>query len=118
MSNLIKDNYVRSAEVRRVIDGDTIEVLVDSGFKYYTVERIQVAGIRTDDIVGENKTERGLKAKEYVEDKLPEGSKVIIQSHGVDGFGRWVCDVYYRSGEGQLNLGVTLLCSGLVDELD
>ena len=118
MSNIRKDNYVRNAEVRRVIDGDTIEVLVDSGFKYYTVERIQIAGVSTDDIIGENKTERGLKAKEYVEDKLPEGSEIIIQSHGVDGFGRWVCDVYYRSGEAQLNLGITLLWSGLVDELD
>ena len=118
MSNFIKDDYIRHAEVRRVIDGDTIEVLVDSGFKYYTVERIQIAGIKTDDIVGESRTERGLKAKEYVEEKLPGGSEIIIQSHGVDGFGRWVCDVYYQSGEGQLNLGVTLLCSGLVDKLD
>lgn len=116
---MLKDNYVRTAEVKRVIDGDTLEVIVDSGFKYYTVERIQVAGIKTDDIIGENKTDRGLLAKKFVEELLFEGSFITIQSKEIDGFGRWVCEVYYHDDlEGQVNLAQRLLDEDLADKVD
>ena len=116
---MLKDNYVRSAEVIRVIDGDTLEVIVDSGFKYYTVERVQVAGIKTDDIIGENKTDRGLLAKEFVEEMLVEGSFITIQSKEIDGFGRWVCDVYYHDDlASQVNLAQLLLDKDLVNKVD
>jgi micrococcal nuclease len=39
--------YEYKAEVYNVVDGDTVDVIVDLGFKIYTKQRIRLAGIDT-----------------------------------------------------------------------
>ena len=67
---MITDTYVRKVVMRKVIDGDTIEVIVDCGFRRYSVERLRVLGIDTPEVVGANRAE-GLKAKTFVVELLP-----------------------------------------------
>ena len=39
--------YQYKAKVERIVDGDTIDVVIDLGFKITTNQRIRLAGINT-----------------------------------------------------------------------
>ncbi len=72
-----------TANVTRVVDGDTIDVILDLGFNIYHKGRIRFMGInapesRTKDAV---EKEAGLAAKRYVEDWINAlENKVIIET--------------------------------------
>lgn len=97
---MIFDSFTRSAEVRRVIDGDTIEVMVDMGFKRYSIERLRLLGVDTPEMRGDQR-ELGLLSKMFVEDKFLNNKNIVIQSEKGDAFGRWLADVYYTDNNGQ-----------------
>ena len=70
------------ATVKRVVDGDTIDVSLDLGFDLHMEARIRFAGInapesRTKDLVEKQK---GLEAKRFVEDWLANSDSVIIET--------------------------------------
>ena len=111
---MIEETYVRNATVRKVVDGDTIEVVVDMGFRRYSVERLRVSRINTPEVRGEQRIE-GLASKDFVVKLLPEGTKIVIQSSKGDAFGRWIAEVYYIDGatNEQVNLSDLLLSKGL-----
>lgn len=58
--------YQYKAQVRQVIDADTIDVLVDLGFGVHTMQRLRLYGIDAPEM----KTEAGKIAKEYVKSVL------------------------------------------------
>ena len=64
--------------IRRVVDGDTIDVDIDLGFDVWHRERVRVYGIDTPEVRGPKKAE-GLVSAERVRELLPEGSQRIIQ---------------------------------------
>lgn len=102
------DSYIRKAEVRKVINADTIEVLLDFGFDQYSVQRILLSEANAPEPYGEEK-EKGILAKEYVEKLIPEGSIVYIKSYKKDSFGRWIASIYYKQNNGWTSLSETLL---------
>lgn len=112
---MIKDNYTRRAVVRRVIDGDTIEVCVDGGYQRYSTERVRILRADTPEIRGAER-EFGLISKKYVEEQLPVGSEIVLVSRKGDSFGRWLAEVYYINELGeQVNLSDVLLNNGLAE---
>lgn len=58
---MFTDNYTRKAIVKRIIDGDTLDVLVDCGFRRFSYERLRFNRINTPEIRGEER-EDGLVA--------------------------------------------------------
>lgn len=88
--------YRYSAEVLRIVDGDTFDALVDVGFGAYRKIRVRVEGINTPETKGEEKPE-GLRAKLRAE-QLIEMLDVIIQSKKKDSFGRWISRVWLSDG--------------------
>ena len=65
----MSNTYSYKAHILRVVDGDTIDVLLDLGFNIKLKERIRLSGIdapetRTRDLVEKQK---GLAAKEWLE---------------------------------------------------
>ena len=54
------------AQVKSVIDADTIDVLIDLGFGVHTMQRLRLYGIDAQEM----KTEAGKVAKEYVKSVL------------------------------------------------
>jgi micrococcal nuclease len=54
--------YVYRAKVLRVIDGDTVEVMVDLGFHVFRQEKLRLFGINSPEIVGQTHAE-GIAAK-------------------------------------------------------
>ena len=99
---MFRDPYVRLATVKKIVDGDTIDVNVDCGFRRFSVERLRLSCIDTPEIRSSNPEEKanGFRSKEYVEKALPIGSNVVIRTEKGDVFGRWLAEVYYKDSEG------------------
>ena len=67
----------RVTKIVKVLDGDTIEVLIDLGFDLYKKERVRIAGVdtpekRTRDL---EEKELGIHATNWMKDKLTETIK-------------------------------------------
>ena len=67
-------------EVVRVVDGDTVDILIDLGFDLTKKERVRLAGIdtpesRTKDL---EEKELGLEAKDFLERRLSECEKLWV----------------------------------------
>ena len=93
--------FTYEAKVLKIVDGDTIDAIVDLGFSTFKKVRIRLYGINTPESRTRDKEEkiRGLAAKERLEQLLENNDHhFILQSHGVGKFGRclgeiWVDDV-------------------------
>ena len=75
--------YEYKCELIKVVDGDTIDVLIDVGFSTFRKERVRLYGInapesRTRDL---KEKEKGLAAKDRLKEILKEfGKKFIIKT--------------------------------------
>ena len=94
--------YTYNATVTKVVDGDTIDALVDLGFDTWKQIRIRLNGInspesRTRDL--EEKA-RGLAAKARLKEILKENkNKFILVSHGVGKYGRCLGEIFISQGD-------------------
>lgn len=88
--------YNYKAKLIRVIDGDTIDAMVDLGFNTWVKKRIRLAGINAYESRTRDKEEKkkGLAAKARLEQLLAEDDKFTMISHGVGKYGRCLADVY------------------------
>jgi micrococcal nuclease len=92
-------------EVRNVVDGDTIDVVIDLGFDILFASRVRLAGIDTPESRTTDKAEKvlGLEAKEYLKKKLKDAKSVVIRTEKMNSsekYGRilgWV----YINGESE-----------------
>ena len=73
--------YEYSAQVLRVVDGDTVDVLIDCGFSTFKKERVRLYGIDAPESRTRDKQEKikGLAAKERLDELITntEGNVVI-----------------------------------------
>ena len=86
--------YTYNAKLLKVVDGDTIDALVDLGFDTWKKIRIRLYGIdawesRTRDL---NEKEKGLAAKNRLIEVL--GEEFILVSHGVGKYGRCLGEIF------------------------
>jgi micrococcal nuclease len=75
-------NY-KVKEVTRIVDGDTIDVIIDLGFDIMYKSRVRLFGIDTPESRTSNKEEkvRGLLSKNFLKEHLKSHSKIIIKTH-------------------------------------
>lgn len=101
--------YEYKADLDRVVDGDTIDVQIDLGFKMTTHQRIRFAHIDTPEIfrVPKDSPEyrRGLKAKKYVARRLKKnGSVMRLETYKWPGrYGRYTANVWLKDSPISLN---------------
>jgi micrococcal nuclease len=111
----ITDNYTRKAKVRKIIDGDTIEVMVDNGHRKYSIERLRFQRFNAPEITKPETREAGMASKIFVQSKLKVDDEINITTFKDkdDAFGRWLAEVYYVDLEGiQRNLNDDLFNGG------
>ena len=62
--------YEYNCEIKRVVDGDTVDVIIDLGFDIFYKSRVRLYGIDTPESRTRNKDEkvRGLMSKQYLID--------------------------------------------------
>jgi micrococcal nuclease len=95
------DLYTYNARVIHIVDGDTLDVMVDLGFRTFVVKRLRLARINCPEM----NTINGLKAAEQVEHLLPTNTPITFKSTKLDKYGRSIAEVYYKGADNtQVNL--------------
>lgn len=74
----MKPAYVYRAIVERVVDGDTVDVMIDVGFHTSRKERLRLFGIDAWETRGEER-ERGLAAKQFLKEYV-ECKEVVVET--------------------------------------
>ena len=98
--------YVRKVE--NVVDGDTIDVLIDLGFDILFQSRVRLAGIDTPESRTKDLAEKalGLESKEYLKKALKDAKSVVIKTEKMDSsekYGRILGWVYINGDTVSLN---------------
>lgn len=85
----------------KVIDGDTVDVLIDLGFNVSIKERIRINRIDTPESNSKNVQERQLaiEAKEFVANWLVNQNKLIIKTTKDDKYGRMLGEIFNERSE-------------------
>jgi micrococcal nuclease len=80
----VYEYYVRKVE--GIVDGDTIDVLIDLGFDILFASRVRLAGIDTPESRTKDLAEKklGLESKEYLKYKLKDAKSVKIKTEKMD----------------------------------
>jgi micrococcal nuclease len=81
-------NYQYKAKITNVVDGDTVDALVDLGFKVQIAQRLRLARVDTPERTQANYQT----AKDFVKD-LVDGKEVTITTHKVSKWGYFLADV-------------------------
>lgn len=91
------------ARLDRVIDGDTVDMYLDTGFHTVRKERIRLAGINAPEIEKDTK-EAGTATKNFVQDWMDRGSlsdsdlfPFVVETFKSDSFGRYLGKVWWYS---------------------
>ena len=83
--------YEYTCKVKRVVDGDTVDVVLDLGFDVSYSCRIRLYGIDTPESRTRNKDEkaRGKMAGAFLKEAIEAGEKVVIQTKLKDSKGKY-----------------------------
>ena len=109
----------RVTEIVKVVDGDTIDVLIDLGFDLYKKERVRIAGVDTPEKRTRDLEEKalGLDAtywmKKQLEDTIAGDEELIIRTElkgGTGKYGRLLGWLYV--GEDTISLNEQMITEG------
>ena len=102
----------RVTKIKKVLDGDTIDVVIDLGFDLAKTERVRIAGVDTPEKRTRNLEEKalGIDATNWLKDKLNETIKgedeLVVRTElkgGVGKYGRLLGWIYVGDDEFSLN---------------
>jgi micrococcal nuclease len=106
--------YEYNAKLDRVVDGDTVDAMIDLGFDTWVHKRIRLLGIdapetRTRDL---DEKVQGLATKERLTGILEAAEGMfVLHSHGVGKYGRCLGTIMV----GEQNINELLLAEGLAE---
>ena len=113
------EKYIYRAKLQRVVDGDTIDALIDVGFDIWVKKRIRYKGIdtwesRTRDL---DEKKKGLAAKDRNKELLEEISSkpgyFRLKSYGVGKYGRVLGEIFILDEkDNSININETLIKEG------
>jgi len=99
-----------TAQVLKMIDGDTLKLQIDLGFSVHVVQTCRL--VRID--APEMNTMEGFKALQFVTGQLATATAVKVSTSKPDKYGRWLVDFFFQSpasGQQWINLSDLLLSS-------
>ena len=93
------DYSYRVKKVTKIVDGDTIDVLLDMGFDILYQQRVRLFGIDTPESRTRDKEEKkyGLLSKYFLKAELSLGKKITVKTYKGDEtgkFGRILGDIW------------------------
>lgn len=111
--------YIYLAEVINVVDGDTVDIKVDLGFRVYQQMRVRLAGIDAEEKNSTDENERALamKAKHRVVELCSQKQYYVIETFKVDKYGRYLAKIFLDSIDGP-SVNETLVVEGLAKVYD
>ena len=83
-------------EVVKVVDGDTIDIIIDLGFDLTKKERVRLAGIDTPESRTKDLEEKafGLEAKEFLERRIASCSDLWVSTEKDGKYGRMLGTIW------------------------
>ena len=98
--------YEYKCKVKRVVDGDTMDVVLDLGFDIFHACRVRLAGIDTPESRTRDLDEkaRGKLSKAYLKETI-KGKKIVLKTKIKDAkgkFGRVIAEVWAEFEEGSM----------------
>jgi micrococcal nuclease len=102
----MEPSYTYAATVVRVVDGDTLDVLLDYGDHLTQLRRLRLRHVDAH----EHGTRKGEQATALVQQLLPIGGRAVVTTSKPDKYGRQLAVVQSPSG---LDVATELLLAGL-----
>jgi micrococcal nuclease len=108
--------WIWQASVSRIVDGDTLDVTIDVGFRATRYERIRLLGVNCPEMHGDSH-EAGRAACDFtrnwvhateVAERLGQWP-FIIQTHKADSFGRYLARVWPASSKRETDSDLSAL---------
>ena len=89
-------------EIVKVVDGDTIDVVLDLGFHTYVKKRVRLYGLNAPESRTRDKEEKkkGLAAKKRLQELCEEtydkkdGAALVLKCHGLGKYGRVLGEIF------------------------
>lgn len=96
-----KDEYVRSAKVVSITDGDTVVLDTDLGCDIRITQKCRLSGINAP----EKNTQAGKNAKKYIESLLKVGDEIVIKTYKdeKEKYGRYLAVLYIPTSDVSVN---------------
>jgi len=91
----ISQIYTYKAYVEKVLDGDTLWAVLDLGFKTFIRQKIRLHRLDAPPV----ETDDGVKAMNYLNNKLKPLDFIVVKTHWRDKFDRYLADIFYLSDE-------------------
>jgi len=107
--------YRYNASALRVIDGDTIDAMIDLGFSVWVKKRVRLYGIDAPETRTRNLEEkaRGFQTKERLVELLEKSdNKFVLVSHGIGKYGRCLGTILINDTD----INQLLIKEGLAEE--
>ena len=98
--------YIYKAELVRVVDGETVDLMIDLGFDTSRKERFRLYGVDAPEM----RTEAGKAAKAWIEDALMPLEAIYVETIQLetkakrDKYGRFLAVLYVDLGDLRANL--------------
>jgi len=89
--------YTYKASVEKIIDGDTLRVIVDLGFSTRTRQYLRLRGIDAP----ESATAEGRRATDFVRSQIKQADEIVLSSSRSDKYDRYLADVFYLDPSGR-----------------
>lgn len=106
--------WVYRAKIVRAVDGDTIDVVIDAGFRATRTERLRLVGLNCPEVHGATKA-AGDAAKAFTQAWLTEAGTtdwpLILRTEKSDAFGRYLARCWRVSDGACLN--ADLIANGM-----
>lgn len=90
-----RELFTYKAYLDRVVNGDTLVVNIDLGFRIFLEQRLRLRGLEAPGLG----TRKGAASKKFVESKLKGCMFLIIKTHERDKFDKYLVDVFYLKRE-------------------
>lgn len=101
--------YKYKAKIDRIVDGDTMDVIIDLGFKVTTHQRIRLQGINTPETYSVKKNseeyKKGMAAKNFAVQRIEENNfEALVETEKDTGkYGRYIATVWLADNTTSLN---------------
>ena len=103
-------------EILKVVDGDTVDVIIDLGFDVFLEKRVRMAGVNAPESRTRNLEEKakGLKTKAWLIEKFNTDKQIIIETSLDNQYGKFgrVLGTFYI-GDDLLSVNLEMLSEGL-----
>ena len=113
------EKFIYRAQLDRVVDGATVDALIDVGFDIWFKKRIRFMGLDTWESRTRDLEEKKLgklakeRTRQLLEDVSRKSGYFRVKSHGLGKYGRVLGELFIMDADGkQWNVNKTLIAEG------